>query len=179
LVPRNGNWLQTYTGIKFYPLDPKPEEVDINDVAHALSLLCRYGGHCREFYSVAEHSFHASYLVPPEHALTALMHDATEAYLVDVPRPIKKYLTNYVEIEDELWRVIAGKWGMPAVMPQCVHDADVAMLFAERDQIVEHASDVEWGMGLVTPVTARPRITCLSPRIAERLFLRRFEALLP
>ena len=82
---RNGSWLQTYTGIQFWPLDPRPEEIDIQDIAHALSLLCRFNGHCQRFYSVAEHSVHVSTILAPEFGLWGLLHDAAEAYLSDIP----------------------------------------------------------------------------------------------
>jgi hypothetical protein len=90
---RLGNWMQTQFGNQFWPLDPRPEDFDIKEIASALGKACRYAGHCFGFYSVAEHSVLVSQIVPPEFALTALMHDATEAYLVDIPRPLKPYLT--------------------------------------------------------------------------------------
>ena len=77
---RNGDWLQTFTGKAFFPLDPRPEEMDIFDIAHALSNLCRYGGHCNKFYSVAEHSVLVSILCRlyygEQVALQGLLHDA-------------------------------------------------------------------------------------------------------
>ena len=66
---RKGDWMQTYTGRQFWPIDPRANEVHIEDIAHALSMMCRYNGHCRTFYSVAEHSVLVSQHVPPEHAL--------------------------------------------------------------------------------------------------------------
>ena len=90
MAARKGDWIQTFTGRAFYVLDPRPEDVDIEDIAHALSMQCRFAGHCREFYSVAQHSVTASWLVPPEDALWGLLHDAAEAYVVDLPRPIKR-----------------------------------------------------------------------------------------
>jgi hypothetical protein len=87
---RRGDWMQTFTGRAFYPLDPRPEDIDPVDIAHALSLICRYGGHSSRFYSVAEHCVLMSHAVAPEHALWALLHDATEAYLGDMIRPLKR-----------------------------------------------------------------------------------------
>src|SRR5438128_12538670 len=83
-----GDWMQTYTGRAFYPLDPRLDDICIEDIAHALSMLCRYGGQCQEFYSVAEHSVLMSYAVNPQHALWALLHDATESYMGDLIRPL-------------------------------------------------------------------------------------------
>jgi uncharacterized protein len=88
-IMREGDWSQTYCGIAFWPHDPRPEDVDIRDIAHALSLMCRFGGHSRCFYSVAEHSIRVAALCSQKNKLAALLHDAAEAYLVDLPRPIK------------------------------------------------------------------------------------------
>lgn len=105
-----GDWIQTYSGRAFYPLAPYPQDVCIEDIAHALSQLCRFGGHCRRFYSVAEHSVLLSRVVVPEFQLWALLHDASEAYLVDVPRPIKKQLPAYVEAERRVMAAICARF---------------------------------------------------------------------
>jgi len=77
----DGHWVNTYTGKHFHYLDPQPEEIDIIDIAHSLSLTCRYGGHCKQFYSVGDHSIRVAEIVPDELKLRALLHDAAEAYL--------------------------------------------------------------------------------------------------
>lgn len=90
-----GNWLQTFTGVAFYPFAPRPEEINVQDIAHQLSMICRYGGAVSSFYSVAEHSLILARYVRqvrpnnPRLALQALLHDAAEAYICDVPRPLK------------------------------------------------------------------------------------------
>jgi uncharacterized protein len=89
--------MQTYTGLAFWPLDPRPDEIRLVDIAHALSKLCRYGGQCLSFYSVAEHSLLVASKAPDHLKLVALMHDASEAYLLDIPRPIKRHLAGYAE----------------------------------------------------------------------------------
>lgn len=86
---RHGSWMQTSTGVSFYPLDPRVEEINITDIAHGLSHVCRYGGHCRRFYSVAEHAVLVSLMVPERFAMEALLHDSSEAYIGDMIRPIK------------------------------------------------------------------------------------------
>ena len=99
---RHGDWMQTFSGKAFWPLDPRPEEVDIRDIAHALSMQCRYAGHCLRFYSVAEHCVMLVYEMRRHTRrlqIDLLLHDAAEAYLVDVPRPVKRYLTGYREAE--------------------------------------------------------------------------------
>ena len=84
-------WFTTYTGKKFHIFDPSLDEIDIADIAHSLSLICRYGGHLPEHYSVAQHSVLVSNLVPENIALEALLHDAEEAYTGDMIRPFKKH----------------------------------------------------------------------------------------
>jgi hypothetical protein len=86
---RNGSWMQTRTGVSFYPLDPRASEINIEDVAHGLAMCCRYGGQCREFYSVAEHCVRVSEHVPQQYAREGLLHDLSEAYIGDMIRPLK------------------------------------------------------------------------------------------
>lgn len=179
MIERKGHWMQLASGRAFWPIDPLPEEVFIEDIAHALGMQCRYGGHCRTFYSVAEHSIHVSHLVPQEHALAALLHDATEAYCVDVPRPLKQELKGYREIEARLWAAVAIRFGVNPCLSEYVHDADVAMLFAEQEQLMLPSPREDWGMGLTTPITARPRIFGYLPGRATAKFLARFYELAP
>lgn len=101
---RRGNWSQTFTGRQFWPLDPRPGDIRVEDIAHALALQCRFAGHCCVPYSVAEHSVRVADLLLQETgdrsiALGGLLHDAAEAYCVDVPRPLKPYLHGYKAIE--------------------------------------------------------------------------------
>jgi len=174
--PRAGGWIQTYGGHQYWPVDPRSDEVHIEDIAHALSQLCRYGGHCRDFYSVAEHSWHVSHLVRPEVALQGLMHDATEAYCVDVPRPLKRFLSNYAPIEDLNWRAISHKFGLPYDPDPDVKLQDNRILLAEQLALMP-GGRADWfpeGHGLTTPDT---RIQGWGPKMAERRFLERFEEL--
>lgn len=95
----SGHWITTYTGKKFHFLDPQPEEINIADIAHALSLTCRFGGQCKKFYSVAEHSIRTSEIVSERFKLLALLHDASEAYMPDLPRPIKASIPEFKVME--------------------------------------------------------------------------------
>lgn len=169
---RKGDWMQTYTGRAYWPADPRPEDVDHIDIAHALSHLCRFGGHTDRFYSVAEHSVYVSLEVPEEHALCALMHDATEAYVIDVPRPLKHMLQGYAEIEAKNWAVIAERFGLPLEMPPCVKDADNRVLLAERDELLQEPP-IPWAWAREL-VPAQRKIEALPPVWAKRMFLRRF-----
>lgn len=134
-------WLQTYTGRAFTPLSPKLEDIDIIDIGWALSNVCRYTGHTRRFYSVAEHCVHiARYLttqrVPRSVALCGLLHDASEAYLADIASPVKPFLSNYAEIEHTLMCAIAERFAFPWPMPQLVKDADTRILMNEREALL-------------------------------------------
>ncbi|SEG58974.1 phosphohydrolase [Bosea lathyri] len=133
-MTRHGDWIQTFSGQAFWPLDPRPEDVSIVDIAHALAHLCRYGGHTRLFYSVAEHSVLMAGAVAPQHRLWALLHDASEAYLVDLPRPIKRAIPSYKAAETAVMLAICARFGLPAEMPHEVHLADGRILTDEREQ---------------------------------------------
>ncbi len=130
---RRGDWMQTFSGRKFFPLDPRADEVSLVDIAHALSLLCRFGGHCRHFYSVAEHSVHVARAAPDHLKRFALLHDATEAYAVDIPRPLKLSLPDYRMAEQLIGIVIAERFGIPLVSSQ-VKALDRAILVDEARQ---------------------------------------------
>ena len=170
-----GPWIQTRSGKAFHPLDPRPEDIELADVAHALANLCRYGGHSRRFYSVAEHSVHVSRFVPREHAMQALLHDATEAYLVDVPKPIKPLLGGYDEIEASVWRAVAKRFLVPEELHESVHHADVAVLLAEKEQLLG-PSPMPWYETTIEPAETG-ELLCLPPREAKYLFLTRFAEL--
>jgi hypothetical protein len=136
MAERTGNWIQTFTGKQFFPLDPRVEDINIVDIAHALSMSCRYTGHCTRFYSVAEHSVRVSENVPKELALEALLHDASEAYLTDIPRPIKPYIPQYKEMEERVERVIAQVFGTGFPMNPLVKEIDNRILADEKAQLM-------------------------------------------
>ncbi len=175
LHDRIGDWMQVHSGRAYWPLSPKAEDVDIHDIAHALSMMCRYGGHTSFFYSVAEHSVLVSTQVPPEVAMQALLHDATEAYCGDVVRPLKQNLTGYDAIEDLNWRVIAERFGVPYGMHPSVKQADNAVLLAEKGALLKE-SPIPWYWAKdLKP--ADVRIYGHSPTLAKGVFLARFKEL--
>jgi len=154
MTPRLGNWIQTHSGRAYYPQDPRISDILIDDIAHALSQQCRFVGQCTRFYSVAEHSVHVSRLVPPEHQLAGLLHDATEAYLGDISRPLKQILPEYTILEALNWFVIAAKFDLYPDLPACVHEADATMVFVERRQLFPNIAALpDWGHGLVEPAS--------------------------
>lgn len=151
---------------------------DIQDIAHALSHLCRFTGHTREFYSVAQHSVYVSRIVPPQHALAGLLHDAAEAYLGDVSSPLKALLPDYKKLERCFEAQIFEHFGLPAELPPEVKQADQTMLATEmRDLMPVTARDMA---GLAElGIKAHPDLTVypVFPDVAKATFLRRFEEL--
>lgn len=123
-----GGYFTTYTGVKFNPLHPEIwEAINIQDIAHALSNCCRFGGHAKQFYSVAQHCVLCSHMVAPEFALEALLHDASEAYIADIVRPVKEteLFENYRWLEKKLEADVAKKFGTPFPMSPQVKAADM------------------------------------------------------
>lgn len=177
-TPDRGQWTQTYTGIQFFLTDPRPGEVNIVDIAHALSMQCRYGGHCREFYSVAEHSLAVSYIVPPGMALEGLLHDAAEAYICDVPRPLKQLLgAPYSWIEAKIMTAINERYGTHIVDKQwdeTLKWADNTMLHTEMLAMMA-APPKPWVT--MPPALENWTFYYYSPLLAKRRFYARFSEL--
>ncbi len=175
--PRVGGWIQTFLGGRFYPLDPRPDEVFIMDIAHALSNLCRYGGHVRSFLSVAQHSVYVSRECDPRDALWGLLHDAGEAYLVDVPSPLKRSFPEYGAWEAKIMVAVCSRFGLPREMPPSVKRADDAVLAAEANALMSPL-DPSWKHRIDTiEPSALPVVPCWSPRVAELEFMARFHEL--
>ena len=178
---RKGNWMQLHSGTQFWPEDPRPEEIRLGDIAHALSNMCRFGGHCSSFYSVAQHSVMVS--LEAEKAATVdktlvaiigLLHDATEAYLVDVPRPIKVNLSGYKPMEERLACVIGERFGIELhILPGLVEEADERALFTEKRDLLG-PPPAPWTVAQgVSSEPYEDRIMPLSPTEAKRLFIDR------
>lgn len=171
---RIGDWMQTYTGGRFYPRDPRPEEVNIIDIALALGNMSRYLGHCR-FYSVAEHSVMVSHVVPPHLALEGLLHDAEEAYSHDFIRPWKRALSpdnDYFKLAKRINEVVRTTFGLPLTESREVKEADVAVLGCEKD--VLHPRSDPWNIVFPDPGY---KIRCFAPTQATKHFLRRYAEL--
>lgn len=173
--PRNGDWIQTYTGRQFWPLDPRADEVDIQDIAHALSNLCRFTGHCAWFYSVAQHSVLVSRACDPADALAGLLHDAAEAYVADLPRPIKRQpgMEAYRDAEALVHGAIGERFGVAVLMPPSVVAADEAVLATEGRDLMKRIG-ATWNLRAAPlPGTIAP----WSSLVARHQFLRRFHCL--
>jgi hypothetical protein len=156
------------------PLNPRPEDISIMDIAHALANTCRFNGHCSEFYSVAQHSFLVSSHVPPRAALWGLLHDAAEAYIGDIIRPIKilSEAAGLVAVEEALARVIREKFG--AIIYPEVAEADDRMLVTEMRALRLYQHGILPG---VKPYDGLALVPCWSPREAESNFMCRFDEL--
>jgi hypothetical protein len=168
-------WIQTYTGKKFFPLDPKVEDICIDDIAHALSNICRFTGHCSDFYSVAQHSVLVSYICDYQNRLAGLLHDASEAYCQDIASPIKRAPTfdAYRAVEVVIQRAINSRFGLIDAEPFDVKRADQLLLSTEaRDLMPSRHPD--W-KDIVSPLPFK--IVALPPKAAKELFLARFAEL--
>lgn len=175
----NNPWLQTYTGKQFFPFDPSNlANFDILDIAHALSNICRFNGHCLEFYSVAQHSVLVSQVVSqlggtPEEIKWGLIHDVGEAYLGDIPRPVKAWAGNLPYVELRICVKLCEQFDLPARQPDIVKKADLMMLAAEAKQIMA-PWPADWEL---SEPPADILIQPLDPFGAKELFLQRFKEL--
>lgn len=128
--------IRTNSGIYVNVFEPTPDMICIEDIAHSLSHQCRFAGHLQTFYSVAQHSLFCARAVDTNYKLAALLHDASEAYLVDIPTPIKRRLANYKEIEDKLMGIISEKFGFEYPLHKVVKDVDAYALQTEWDNLM-------------------------------------------
>ena len=139
------NHITTYTGKHFEPLNPDPEKILIKDIAHALSLICRGNGHVKTFWSVGQHCICCAQEARARGyservALAALLHDASECYMSDIPRPFKQDLPEYREREDRLIRMVYEKFLGSALTPEeeaLVKEVDDVLLWYDLDNLLE------------------------------------------
>jgi len=149
---------------------------DIMDISWALSMQCRFNGHCSEFYSVAEHSFLVSHMVPKEHALCGLLHDATEAYMGDMISPLKDVFPEFRILEQKLWVKLANHFGLPEKMPAAVHQSDIELLYNEARILMVSKGDnwKEWLKGVDPDNVPMISLPLWSPQEARDAFLGRY-----
>lgn len=172
-------FIETRSGIHFAPLTPVVADICIDDIAHALSNQCRFSGHTRVHYSVAEHSVRVSELLERwgegrEVQLWGLLHDASEAYLVDLPTPLKldeRIGTPYREAEARLMLAVCERFGLPTLEPEAVHGADATLLATEARDLMPFTPSY-WAK--LTHPPLEETITPWCPFVAKRNFIRRY-----
>jgi hypothetical protein len=197
VTERRGNWLQTVGGRAFFPLDPRPEDIAIEDIAHALAFVCRFGGHCRQFYSVAEHCVRVSHAIAYSggsrlEQLSGLLHDAAEAYIGDMVWPLKQAadLSGYKLIEQAIENAISRRFEVPFGLPIVKH-YDLVLLSTEKRDLmadgqgrrVGSAREADaareklgaWHSDSVQPL--KTRIDPWSPAVARAYFSAHFDTL--
>ena len=155
----NSSHIRTFTGKFVDVFDLSADDICIEDIAHALSNQCRWSGHCSAFMSVAQHSVNCAQAIGGGREIDALLHDGSEAYLVDVPRPIKHRLPEYLEIEAKVQAVIARKFGIAYPIPEEVKSVDNRFLELEWETLMLSDEGKTW---------------CWTPEEAERQFLRAY-----
>lgn len=161
-------------GTLFNFYEPEKSEFTIEDIAHSLSNLCRFTGHVKDFYSVAQHSYMVSMLVPAHLALDGLLHDAAEAFMGDVSTPLKQLLPHYKAIERAVEREVLGRFGVtPGEHPEVKH-ADIQMFATERRCLTNHP-DKDKAFHGIEPLDWG--IVALQPAAAKAFFLKRFHDL--
>lgn len=178
----DGAWIETYSGIAFDFLNPNPGKVHLQDIAHALSNLCRYNGHCDRFYSVAEHSVHLAQFIkyrlnyPSSVALAALLHDACEAYTGDFPSPFKWAIPELKVIEKRVQQAVHDYFGIrPDDYKHAVIDELDKRIVQDERKALMSASCLPWAVDGLEPLSIG--IECWKPQVAKDRFLATFDTL--
>lgn len=168
-------YVSTFSGNRFYPLEPRIDRVAIEDIAHGLAYLCRFNGQTSEFYSVAQHSLVVSSLVPPALRLAALLHDAAEAYLGDMVKPLKVLMPDFSDLEDRVTAIIAATFAIDFSDYAPIKRADLIALATEKRDLMPHSVE-RWAY--LDDVRALPEVIVpMSPQQAKCAFLAEFERL--
>lgn len=182
-MDNKGSWTQGWgpTGPKAYnPVEPTTEMVDIKVIAHVLSQQCRFAGHTNKFYSVAQHCVIVSSMSQPEDALWGLLHDASEALIVDVPRPLKRHkdFGFYMECEQKIMDVVCDHYQLPHAMPLSVKLADdLALALEFRDLMYYPMREIIADSIFEQDLNKFPKIQCMTPELAEDVFLAMYDKL--
>lgn len=173
----NEPWIQTYSGRVFNLLNPDIDSINIEDIAHSLSMQCRFTGQCKYFYSIAQHSVQVANLVYQKTddyklMLTSLLHDASEAYISDISSQLKSLLPEYKKIELNIEKAIAKRFNLYFPFPPEIKEADLILLATEHEKLM-NPCDKEWSIKI-------PPIKTLTWEVwpqqtAKELFLNSYE----
>ena len=166
-------WRDTITGRRFDYATPENYKFDIEEIAHALSQLCRFTGHTKEFYSVAQHSVMVSWLLPPELRLIGLLHDAAEAFVGDINAPLKQLLPQVKELENRIQAAIYKQYGVVDTIRAAamVKEADIRMLMTEKRDLMPGMPLDEWGDWVKRYKPMRAKIEPWTPQYARYQFI--------
>lgn len=177
---QGAGWMVTASGRRFFPRLPDPADVCIEDVAHALSNICRFGGHVRSFYSVAQHSVIVSKMVPERLALYGLLHDAPEAYIGDMVRPLKRTIPEFQKVEAAVWSCILKAFELPDMSMadwEVVKHFDNVAIVTERRDLLPPIGNYRWAEDESAVAADAVVIIPASPGRACFAFLERFAEL--
>ena len=169
------DYVSTFSGNRFYPLRPHIDRVAIEDIAHGLAYQCRFNGQTKTFYSIAQHSLIVASLVPPPLRLAALLHDAAEAYLGDMVKPLKVLMPEFAALEDQVTAIIAATYGIGFSDYAPIKRADLIALATEKRDLMPHSVERWAYLDGIAPLPGI--IVAMDPGEAKQCFLRRFHEL--
>ena len=168
-------YVSTYLGNRFYPLEPRIDKLDIEDIAHGLAFQCRFNGQTCQFYSVAQHSLIVSSLVADELKFAALLHDAAEAYLGDMVKPLKILLPAFAQIEDQVTSLIAQEFKLDFGNYAPIKNADLIALATEKRDLMPYSVE-DWDH-LTDILPMQKIIAPMNPFEAKSAFLEEYKRL--
>lgn len=169
------DYVSTFSGNRFYPLRPHIDQVAIEDIAHGLAYQCRFNGQTKTFYSIAQHSLIVASLVPPPLRLAALLHDAAEAYLGDMVKPLKVLLPEFAALEDKVTAIIAATYGIDFSDYAPIKRADLVALATEKRDLMPHSTERWAYLDGIAPLPGI--IVAMDPGEAKQCFLQRYHEL--
>ncbi len=180
-IKQDTGYIRTYTGKKFYLLNPRIEDISFDDISHSLSRICRFTGATKFFYPVSQHCYYASYYVEKGYELEALLHDGTETWVTDLNNPLKTLLLEYKKIEDNIAKVVAQKFNLPFPHNKQIKEIDTILYNIEVKQLM-NGGDLEYDKELIREAYCNNKfnnirtlkITPWTPEIAEENFRNRY-----
>lgn len=172
MPPTATTYVSTYLGNRFYPGAARIDDVSIEDIAHGLAFQCRFNGQTRTFYSVAQHSLLVAGLVPARLRLAALLHDAAEAYLGDMVKPLKAAFPEFSRLEERVMAIIGEHFGVSGFAEPAIKRADLIALATEKRDLMPQSNEPWETLAGISPLPTR--ILPLAPHDAKAAFLERF-----